>query len=163
MKQNYKYLFLFIIAFSSSSLFSQKKEAFRLPGQFYIEDSSSVFWTHFPNPFSFPTIHEPVDYDTVVSSNCHSFSFYCELSDTVLVVIRNESDSVYYQKNVITNYPPYFGFCLGSAGSKVIFDKLPEHKSFCYVDHNYKIFLVVNNREKCYKDFNFTNRYIWIE
>ncbi len=163
LNRNYK-LIIVLFVITSSLMFSQKKEAFRHSGQFYIEDSAYVFWTHYPNPFSPPTVIEPIDYDTVITSNCHSFtSFYCELSDTVSVVIENESHSIYFNTTVTTKYHPYFSYCIWSAGIKVSKDRLPEKYFFCSSEDNLKIFLVVNDRKKCYRKFEGSGRYYWIK
>ncbi len=151
------------ILMCSSSIFSQLKEGNRYPNQIYIEDSASVFWTIYSNPFSPPTIIEPIDYDTAKTLDCYSSStFYCELSDTVLVAFQNESDSIYYSKYIISKQPPYFTYCFWVAGSKINPNKLPEKYFHCSEGQKFKIVLIVNSRKKCFKEFRSSNKYIWI-
>ena len=86
--------------------FSQLKNANRYPNQFYIEDSIHVCFTCYPNPFSPPTIT-----DSTKGLFCGTNTFYCDISDTVLVIYQNIADSVVYCKKVISKSPPEFSYC----------------------------------------------------
>lgn len=157
------FLSFIIVIIVPLSFYAQANEKIRFPNQHYVEDSTTVFWTWYPNPFSPPTVIVPIDYDTVKSKNCISPTFYCELSDTVLVAFQNESDSIYYNKYIVSKIPPYFKFCLWVAGSKTDYNELPEKYFYCKEGEKFRIFLIVGDRKKCYKEFENLNKYIWIE
>lgn len=161
-------LIISLILMCSSSSFSQIKEVNRYPNQIYIEDSANVFWTHYPNPFSPPTIIEPIDYDTVKTLNCYSPStllstFYCDLSDTVLVAIQNESDSILYSAKVSSKSPPYFRYCVWVAGSLINHNELPNYYFQGSCKERLYIVLIVKGRKKCYKEIVISdNKYYWL-
>jgi len=149
-------LIISLMLISSSSIYSQVKEINRYPNQIYIEDSTNIFWTQYPYPFSPPTIIEPIDFDTVKTLNCYSPStflstFYCDLSDTVLVAIQNESDSILYSAKVVSKSPPHFHYCVWVAGSLINHNELPIYYFQGSGKERLFISLIVKGRKKCFK------------
>ena len=139
-------------------ILSQVKKDNRLREQVYIEDSSKVFWTDYPNPFSPPTITEKSK-----GLFCCLATFYCELSDSVLVAVKNENDSIFYSQYISTKLPPYFSYCIWIAGMEIDNNELP--KPYFYFDEkqNIKITLIVDGREKCYREGVVNDkRYYWL-
>ncbi|MBK7107428.1 MAG: hypothetical protein IPH62_19350 [Ignavibacteriae bacterium] len=152
-------LILLLIFGNSLVVLSQIKQENRYPKQAYIEDSSKVYWAIYPNPFSPPTINEYTK-----GLFCGSSSFYCELSDSVLVAIKNEKDSIIYSQFVYTLHFPHFSYCTWVAGSQIDKSELP--KSFYHFENKQKIkvALIVEGKEKCYREGTINDkRYYWIQ
>ena len=102
------------------AIFSQPNAKNIYPYQHFIEDSTNVFWKFYPNPFSPPNIT-----DTSKGLMCGQYTFYCSISDTVLLAFQNEKDSIVYTKEL---YSPSsdFGICLWIAGPKINQNELPQ-------------------------------------
>ncbi len=145
---------------NSSLIFSQIREEYRHQNQFYIQDSANVYWTHIGNPFSPPTIIN----EKMKGLFCGSNTFYCDLSDSVLVAIKNEKDSILYSQYVYTKNPPNFHFCTWIAGSQIDRNELP--KSYYQFDdiQKIKIVLMIDGNDKCYQKWTIKDkRYYWIQ
>ena len=152
-------LSLVIFIFSSLSVSSQPKEKIRFPFQHYVEDSARVFWTWYPNPFS-PSSNT----NTTKILSCYEFTFYCDLSDTVLIAIQNESDSILYNWKVTSKTSPYFSPCFWIAGSQFDYNQLPENYYHSNGIDKVYIGLIVNGRKKCFKDLGIINDiYYWLK
>ncbi|MEJ2614418.1 MAG: hypothetical protein P8Z35_05645 [Ignavibacteriaceae bacterium] len=150
-----KSLVLFIIC--SIFIFPQTNDKNRSPNQKYIDDSTNVFWTIYPNPFSPPLIT-----DTSKGLFCGEYGFYCALSDTVFVAFQNQRDSIVYSKEVISRSPD-FSFCLWIAGSQINHKELPKKYFQCDGKEKIKLFLIINGSKKCYREIYILNkRYYWI-
>ncbi len=147
-----------IFVFSFLSILSQTKEKIRYPHQHYIEDSTNVFWTWYPNPFS------PVNItDTSKLLSCYEYTFYCDLSDTVLFAFQNKSDSILYSWKVTSKTYPYFTPCFWIAGSQFDHRQLPADYYHSNSAENVFISLIVNGRKKCFKEIGTANDfYYWL-
>jgi hypothetical protein len=131
------------ILLSSTIVFCQGNQDHRAPGQTYIEDSTHIFWTQYPNPFSPPTI-----LDATKGMICGSLTFYCDLSDTVAVSIVGENDSVLTVTRKVTFRPPGFHLCYWLAGAKIDPDRVPKQHFRALLDSRLNILLSVNGRKK---------------
>jgi hypothetical protein len=140
------------------TVFTQSKKEIRFPHQHYIEDSTDVFWTWYPNPFSPPTIT-----DSTKRLFCGQYSFYCDISDTVLIAFQNEVDSIVYSVKIIAKVPQYFSFCTWIAGSLFTPKELPKFYFRGKGADMLKLVLIVDGRKKCYTKFSISDkRYYWI-
>ena len=139
------------------AIFSQPNAINIYPYQHFIEDSTNVFWTFYPNPFSPPNIT-----DTSKGLMCGQYTFYCSISDTVLLAFQNEKDSIVYTKEL---YSPSsdFGICLWIAGPKINQNELPKEYFQSNEKEKIKLILIVNGHKKCYREMYTVNRkYYWI-
>ncbi|GMU97048.1 MAG: hypothetical protein AMXMBFR50_25630 [Ignavibacterium album] len=157
--RNLKLFISFLFIGYSSTILSQIKQEHRHPEQFYIEDSAKVYWTAYPNPFCPPTITEKTK-----GLFCGFDTFYCELSDSVLVAIKNEKDSIVYSEYIFSKRPPYFSYCVWVAGSEIDKNELPDSYYHFEEKQNIKIVLIVDGKEKCYRKGVISDkRYYWFK
>jgi len=115
--------------------------------QTFLEDSTRVFWTWYPNPFSPPTIAE-----TTMGTVYSGFSFYCDLSDTVTVGLLGERDSILYAADMISSGSPHFTLAYCFAGARFPVDQLLGRYSKSQSDRQYKLLLSVRGRAKCVRE-----------
>jgi hypothetical protein len=129
----------------ATTLFCQNQypQDYRTPNQICIEDSTRIFWTNYPNPFSPPTIK-----DTTQGMICGGFTFYCDLSDTVEVSLIGENDSVLTTTRIITHKPPNYSFCYWMAGSNVALTSIPTEHFKATSNSQLNVLLSVNGRKK---------------
>ncbi len=147
-----------IIIFYYTTSFSQKYEKYRHHNQFYFEDSTHVFWTWLPNPFSPPTIT-----DSSKGLYCGDFTFYCDLSDTVLITFVQNNDSIVYYKPIVSSCPPHFGLCFWYGGPNLNPSELPDQYYRNVTDKKLKLLIIVNGRKKCMRDYSFKKDwYFWL-
>lgn len=138
---------------------SHKPHRYRF--QTYFNDSSHVFWTSYPNPFSPPTVR-----DTGKGLICGNLTFYCDLSDSVEVALVAEDDSIVYQTIVKSQTPPYFSLCYWVAGEKAQIRSMPSRYYKSGKDGRLKALLIVNGKKKSMHEIGIpvrNNRYYWIE
>lgn len=115
----------------------------RRPGQVHYEDSLHVFRSHWPNPFSPPTLAES-------SKGCITgeHAFYSDISDTVDVLLVDERDSVVYSYSDASQRPPHFSVSYCLAGSQVSQQAVPEAAFRPLKDSNLWVVLSVDGRRK---------------
>lgn len=160
--KNYNYFLIIFILFISRNCWSQPSEKNRYPNQIYFQDSTHVFWTWYPNPFSPPTISVNDSLRIVRSSH---YSWYCDISDTCTFAIIGNEDSILYSAKVTSKYKPNFGCFLSTALPKYLPYKLPEN--YVKVDSSayYNLSLIVNGKKQSTrKDGIYLNKdwYYWI-
>jgi len=139
----------------------QEKVDNRYPYQFYFEDSTHIYWTWYPNPFSGSTLK-----DTSKGSFCGGLGFYCDNSDTVTVTILTEKDSVVYERVVESQNSPQFELCYWLAGPRINLNRLPVHYFRGDSEKHFKILLSVQGRRKCVRESGINlskNWYCWID
>ena len=125
----------------------------RFLSQTYFGDSSHVFWTWYPNPFSPATII-PGRTENRKVSYCGDLSFYCDLSDSVTVVAYDQTDSAVYSIQVVSKIPPNFSLCYWLAGSQISPTQLP--RSYVRGDSLSinKLMLVVSGKNKALRSYH---------
>jgi hypothetical protein len=123
---------------------ADEKSGNRYPMQTSVEDSSHVYWTWYPNPFSPPIIT-----DTTMGVVNSGLTFYCDLSDTVTVALLGESDSVLYAAESISKRYPHFSLAFCYAGARFPAAKLPQRYFKSRSTEQYRLSLSVRGRVKC--------------
>lgn len=153
-----KFILRFLIyVFFALNTYSQVKDIYRYPYQQYFEDSTHVYWTWYPDPFAPPTLT-----DSTKGSYCGQFSFDCDLSDTVLVTIQNEIDSLVYCLKVISKLPPHFSLCIWVAGKYFDSNYLPNFYFRSDHEERYTLALNVKGHKKCSRQFGvLPDNYYW--
>ncbi len=156
--------FLTIICCLSASALcwsqQQTYEKARYRPQAYYGDSAHVFWTAYPNPF-----YPSVDKEGRVKS-CGDLSFYCDLSDSVVVALLAENDSVVYQSTVRTSTPPGFSLCYWVADEKTSPVALPEHFFKAERDERVRWLLIAGGKWKCARQWGnrlSKGKYYWLD
>jgi hypothetical protein len=139
---------------------SRGDEKARWPGQLYIEDSVHVFWVQYPNPFSGPTV-------TDSTQGCFQgdHSFYCDLAETVEVLLVNEKDSVVSVASTASPHPPRFSVSICVAGKKVRHDSVPERAFRAPRDSRLSVVLSVRGHRKVIHPWPITvlkGHYCWV-
>jgi hypothetical protein len=127
---------------------SQEKEynGYRPTDQFYLEDSTRVFWTSYPNPFSPPTV-----LDSTKGMLCGGLTFFCNLSDTVEVALIGECDSILCVAKFVSNTPPWFSICWWRAGPRLERNQLPKTYFRGNADTKLGILLLIDGRRKNFR------------
>jgi hypothetical protein len=131
-------IFTFIVTAQSQDM--QKN---RYPNQVYFEDSTHIFWTWYPNPFSPPTLK-----DTGKGLVYGDFTFYCDFTDSVDVALVTKNDSVVHHAYLKTARPPYFFVGLWVAGPMVTEQSLPASYYKPNADEYLRPVLIVGGRWK---------------
>ncbi len=153
--------FIFLNSYFGNTAFMQIPEKNRYPKQYYFEDSTRVFWTWYPNPFSPPTITDKSKGRLI----CGDLSFYCDLSDTIIVALVQNADSIVYSAPIISSIPSYFSLCYWMAGPNINLEELPDKFFQSNTNEALKLMLIVNDRKKCIRNGDFRlqkNWYWWI-
>jgi hypothetical protein len=131
----------------SQSLFGQEiapqRQPSRYPFQSYIEDSTHVFWTSYPNPFSPPTVSDSG------MARIHGLTFYCDISDTVTVSLLGGRGSVLYEASVESQGSPHFTMTYWPAGPRAPSHKLPAHFFRADSAATFGLLLSVGGHRKC--------------
>jgi hypothetical protein len=133
----------------------------RYPKQTTIEDSTHVFWTSYPNPFSPPTLK-----DTSKALIYGDLTFYCDLSDTAEVALVARNDSIVYSATVVAAKPPHFSIGYWVAGRNSDQRSLPASHFTSSVDDHLKVLLIVHGRRKVLRDVGIPVKkgmHYWIE
>jgi hypothetical protein len=125
---------------------AQVKPENRYPSQIYFEDSLRVFWTWYPNPFSPSTSNQ-------IYRSYGQFTFYCDLSDTVIVAfVESKSDSIVYKTIVKTANGPHFALCYWTAKPEIDPSILPLHHFRSESDQELRLLLIVQDRSKARRE-----------
>jgi len=133
----------------------------RDPNQKYFDDTTHIFWTSYPNPFSPPTVR-----DTGKGLVCGNLTFYCDLSDSVEVAFVTEDDSIVYQTTVTSQMPPYFSLSHWVAGEKVRIQSIPSHYYKSSKDGHIKALLILDGQKKSIQEIGISvknGRHYWLE
>ncbi len=152
---------LVVVLLVIESVQSQVPAQNRFPYQRFFEDSTHVFWTWYPNPFSPPTVA-----NTKKGQICGGLTFYCDLSDTVLVAFVSKSDSILYEAPLTSTNPPYFSLCYWIGGPRVSLELLPSKYFRSDFNEKIKLLLVVRGRWKSLRGIGITVQngwYYWID
>jgi len=123
---------------------SNGDERFRRPQQLYIEDSTHVFWLQYPNPFSPPTIR-----DSTMGCIYGDYEFYCDIADTVDILLIDANDSVLTACSVASRHRPhYFSayYCL--AGKDITPSRVPKQAVRVSDTSQFAVVLSVHGRKK---------------
>jgi hypothetical protein len=128
----------------------------RYPFQTFVEDSSHVYWTWYPNPFSPPTVTT-----TTAGVIQSGLTLYCDLCDTVSVALLGDRDSVIYSSRMITLTPPHFDVAFTYAGPRYADSLLPARYFRSQHDGDYKVAISVKGRRKCVREQGIFMRKDW--
>ncbi len=137
------FVFLLLIVFPLSGR-GQESQRNRCPGQVYLEDSTHVFWTWYPNPFSPPGVR-----DTTTGLMCRDLTFFCDLTDSVQVAMVEGDRDIVNEATVTSNIAHDFSVCYWVAGPHTKQSLLPPD---CFKRENkipLSMLLIVKGRKKC--------------
>ena len=140
---------------------SNRAEKARESTQLYIEDSTRVFWTRYPNPISPSTFRE----DTKVSY-CGEYNFYCDLAETVQVLLVDTANSIVASYPIISRRPDHnFSLCYWIAGKKITPDQVPKNAFRAVETTAFYLILSMHGRRKTINSRPITvnkGHYCWI-
>lgn len=160
MKKTISLLVVTLICFVSD-VQSQVQSQHRYPKQKHFEDSTRVFWTSYPNPFSPPT-----EKDSTKGLIYGDLTFYCDLSDSVDVAFVTKNDSIVHRATIRSAKPPYFSVGYWVAGKNIRQASLPSSYFRPNKDDHLKLVLIVGNRWKSIREVGIPvqrGRYYWID
>ena len=128
-------------------LYSQSKIPLRDSRQVNLEDSLSVYWTAYPNPFS-PFTKDSIRYSYPTKG------FYCFLPGKIEVgLIDINSDSIVYKYELKAGKYNFFLFRLSSVKDSSIFERKGIDYGRIYPFKTYDFVVIVENRLKTRKNF----------
>ncbi len=156
---------ILIILFCCSICYAQKKlvviDEHRLPGQKYFEDSTHVYWNHYPNPMAPPTVS-----DTGKGRICGDIVFYCDKSDSVDIAFVTMKDSIVYQLTIPSWSKHVYSLCYWKAGPNVQVQSLPQNHYQALANERLGLLLIIDGRKMALKEGALSVRkgwYYWID
>jgi hypothetical protein len=129
-------LYLLLVSAGIPFAASQSVTSSRVPGQVSIEDSTRVYWTRYPFPFSRSTISNSDS--TLVTSE---LTFFCDLPGTIELGLLDKNDSIVCKGNAPLNRLPYSGLRYWLGGPDMDAGNL--QKGFYRADTNSWISVVI--------------------
>ena len=123
-----------------SAALYERSNAVRHYQQIYIEDSLSVFWTRYPDPFC-PSPHPYIDCER------ERKNYYCNLEgDIEIGLMSQESDSLLYVFREMSQRYRSFWICI--AEGDIDKSELPDKYFFSSCEEPLDLVLIVNGRLK---------------
>jgi hypothetical protein len=146
LRANMKYILLVILLASSvQSVNAQDAKEHRRRFQIYYEDSTNVYWTSWPNPFSPPTVTR-----TTKGLICGYLTFFCDLTDSVQVaIVDGDTSDIVNEATATPDSGHDFSVCYWVAGPLFPRDQLPPDCFKRKDKYPLSVLLIVNGRQKC--------------
>ncbi|HUI30128.1 MAG TPA: hypothetical protein VLX91_07915 [Candidatus Acidoferrales bacterium] len=141
-----KYIFVAVLVeVVVQSMSGQELKDHRSRHQVYFEDSTHVFWTSWPTPFSPPTVTR-----TTKGLMCGYLTFYCDLTDSVQVeIVDGDTADIVNEATVTPDSGHDFSVCYWVAGTSFPQDQLPSNCFKRKDKYALSVLLIVNGRKKC--------------
>ncbi len=134
-----------LLAVVVQSVSGQELKNHRRRNQVYFEDSTHVFWTSWPIPFSPPTVTR-----TTKGIMCGYLTFYCDLTDSVQVaIVDGDTTDIVNEATVTPDSGHFFSVCYWVAGPRFPQDQLPPVWFKRKNKWPLSVLLIVNGRKKC--------------
>ena len=138
------FLFLLVVIFVQSASCQEAREH-RRRHQVYYEDSTHVFWTSRPYPFSPPTA-EP----TTKCIMCGYLTFFCDLTDSVqAAIVDGDTTDIVNEATVTPDSGHAFSVCYWVTGPRYPQNQLPPNSFKRKNKWPLSVLLIVNGRKKC--------------
>jgi hypothetical protein len=141
-----KYIFVAVLlGLGVQSMSGQETKEHRRRYQVYFEDSTHVFWTSWPNPFSPPAVTR-----TTKGLMCGQVTFYCDLTDSVQVaIVDGDTSDIVTEVTVTPDSGHDFSVCYWVAGPLFQQGQLPSNCFKRKTKYPLSWLLFVNGRKKC--------------
>ncbi len=122
MIRNTLSILAYLLCFGSLDALSQNSSSARIDGQEYLSDSSTVYWTQYPDPFSLPayTDRKPLS---------PALSIHCELSGCLEVAfVSPRTDSIIHRFAAPKHKKVHYSFRVWQASPSVDTSTVPEDR-----------------------------------
>jgi hypothetical protein len=139
------FLWIVMVVAVMGRFYGQVNQDTILPSQTYIEDSTHVYWTWYPNPFSPPTVLNP---DTSIWGLYTLYTFYCDLPDSISVALIDSNRNIVYSTNSGPMERSNYGVAPMLAGPHVRSAKLPAQYFQEKNGGSYDLMILVSGRPK---------------